>query len=278
MQFWAEFQPTNRRSLKINNLMNIRLVIILLFLFVNGFSQQKISGRITDEDGINLPSVTVMNVSADKKTYTANDGTFSIEIASPDDEIRFVRNGFERSSIKALYGLNKELNIKLTRIAEDIEEVELAKITGDLDKDSRAVAKTDKGQIVEDAVGLPQPVGKMREKPAEVKQVLIPILLGSLNVQGLYDLVSGDARRMKRQYRYDDLQEDILWVRNRVEDEYFTKEGIPAERISEFIEFAFVNKPQTRTFVRAKNLTGALSRMDEAMPVFVKRIKESKMP
>ncbi len=278
MQFWAEFQPTNRRSLKINNLMNFRLVIILLFLFVNGFSQQKISGKITDEDGISLPSVTVMNISADKKTYTGNDGTFSIEIASPDDEIRFVRNGFERSSIKAMYGLNKELNIKLTRIAEDIEEVQVAKITGDLDKDSKSVAKTDKGQIVEDAVGLPQPVGKMREKPAEVKQVLIPILLGSLNVQGLYDLVSGDARRVKRQYRYDDLQEDIAWIRNRVEDEYFTKEGIPAERISEFIEFSFVNKPQTRTFVRAKNLTGALSRMDDAIPVFVKRIKESKMP
>ncbi|REC53160.1 MULTISPECIES: carboxypeptidase-like regulatory domain-containing protein [Chryseobacterium] len=256
--------------------MNFRLVMILLFLFVNGFSQQKISGKITDEDGISLPSVTVMNISADKKTYTGNDGTFSIEIASPDDEIRFVRNGFERSSIKAMYGLNKELNIKLTRIAEDIEEVQVAKITGDLDKDSKAVAKTDKGQIVEDAVGLPQPVGKMREKPAEVKQVLIPILLGSLNVQGLYDLVSGDARRMKRQYRYDDLQEDIAWIRNRVEDEYFTKEGIPAERISEFIEFSFVNKPQTRTFVRAKNLTGALSRMDEAFPVFVKRIEESK--
>ncbi|WP_185208696.1 carboxypeptidase-like regulatory domain-containing protein [Chryseobacterium sp. C3] len=258
--------------------MNFRLVIILLFLFVNGFSQQKISGKITDEDGISLPSVTVMNISADKKTYTGNDGTFSIEIASPDDEIRFVRNGFERSSIKAKYGLDRELNIKLTRIAEEIEEVKVAKITGDLDKDSKAVAKTDKGQIVEDAVGLPQPVGKMREKPAEVRQVLIPILLGSLNVQGLYDLVSGDARRMKRQYRYDDLQEDIAWIRNRVEDEYFTKEGIPAERISEFIEFSFVNKPQTRTFVRTKNLTGALSRMDDAIPVFVKRIKESKTP
>jgi hypothetical protein len=62
-----------------------------------------------------------------------------------------------------MYGLNKELNIKLTRIAEEIEEVKVAKITGDLDKDSKAVAKTDKGQIVEDAVGLPQPVRKMRK-------------------------------------------------------------------------------------------------------------------
>ncbi len=247
----------------------------MLFLSVNIFSQQKIMGKITDEDGVSLPAVTVMNISADTKTYTAIDGTFSIK-ASPDDELRFIRSGFERSSIKASYGIGRYLNIKLTRIAQEIEEVEIAKITGDITKDSRAVAKVDKGKIVEDAVGLPQPVGKMREKPAEVKQVLIPILLGNLNIQGLYDLISGDARRMKRQYRYDDLQDDIAWIRNRVEDEYFTKEGIPKERISEFIEFSFVNKPQVRTFVRAKNLTGALSRMEETFPIFVERLQESK--
>lgn len=246
----------------------------MLFVSVNIFSQQKIMGKITDEDGINLPAVTVMNVTADTKTYSSTDGTFTIE-ASPDDELRFIRPGFERSSIKASYGIDRYLNIKLTRVAQEIEEVEVAKITGDITKDSRAVAKVDKGKIVEDAVGLPQPVGKMREKPAEVKQVLIPILLGQLNVQGLYDLISGDARRMKRQYRYDDLQEDIAWIRNRVEDEYFMKEGIPKERISEFIEFSFVNKPQVRTFVRAKNLTGALSRMEETFPIFVGRLKES---
>ncbi|WP_294286307.1 carboxypeptidase-like regulatory domain-containing protein [uncultured Chryseobacterium sp.] len=249
--------------------------VLLLLFFIPVFSQQKISGRITDEDGIALPAVTVMNMATDRKIYTADDGAFSIEIHSPDDEIRFIRNGFERSSIKALYGLNKELNIRLTRVAREIEEVKVAKITGDLAKDSKAVAKADRSQIVEDAVGLPQPVGKMREAPADVKQVLIPILLGNLNVQGLYDLVSGDARRMKRQYRYDDLQEDIAWIRARVEDEYFTKEGIPVERISEFIEFAFVSKPQSRTFVRAKNLTGALSRMEDAFPIFLRRLKES---
>ncbi|MFY7814371.1 MAG: carboxypeptidase regulatory-like domain-containing protein, partial [Chryseobacterium taeanense] len=89
--------------------------------------------------------------------------------------------------------------------------------------------------------------------------------------------VSGDARRMKRQYRYDDLQEDIAWIRDRVGDDYFTKEGIPVERISEFIEFSFLNNPQCRTFVRAKNLTGALSRMEESFPVFIQRLKASKL-
>ncbi|MFC3160556.1 hypothetical protein SAMN05443633_102118 [Chryseobacterium arachidis] len=254
----------------------LKVLILFLVLLFNTFSSQTIRGKITNEDGMLLPAVTIINISTNEKTLSLQDGTFSINAAA-DDEIRFLRSGYERASIKASYGLNKELNIVLIRIIQEIEEVELSRITGDLTKDSKAVAKTDKGQIVKDAVGLPEPVGKMREEPAKVGQVLLPILLGNLNVQGLYDLISGDARRMKRQYRYDDLQEDISWIRNRVEDDYFTKLGIPKERISEFIGFAFESYPQVRTFVRAKNLTGALSRMDEAIPVYVQRIKESKL-
>ncbi len=115
----------------------------------------------------------------------------------------------------------------------------------------------------------------MREQPAEVKQVLIPIILGQLNVQGMYDLISGKARRQKRQYRYDDLQEDILWIRERVEEDYFTKEGIPKERISEFIAFSFISRPQSRTFVKSKNLSGALLSMDEMIPLFKKRLEKT---
>lgn len=251
------------------------LSLILLFTYMFLFSQQKISGKVSDEDGIALPAVTVMNMATDRKVYTADDGSFSIDVSSSGDEIRFVRSGFERSFVKAADGISKVLDIHLTRVAREIQEVQVAKLTGNLTRDSKAVARIDRSQVVEDAVGLPQPAGKMRETPANVKQVLIPILMGNLNVQGMYDLVSGDARRMKRKYRYDDLQEDITWVRARVEDEYFTKEGIPAERISEFIEFAFINRPQSRTFVRAKNITGVLSRMEHAFPVFLARLKES---
>lgn len=254
--------------------MRIKLLIFIVFPFLNVFSQKTVEGSITDEDGVALPAVMVMNISSEKKTYTALDGTFSIE-AAPEDELRFVRSGYERSSIQAKYLTDKRSAIKLIRIAEPIEEVEIANLTGDIKKDSRKVAKIDKGKIVEEAVGLPQPVGKMRETPADIKQVLLPILLGNLNIQGLYDLISGDARRMKRQYKYDDLQEDIFWIRERVEDEYFINEGIPKERISEFIEFSFLDKPQTRTFVRAKNLTGALSRMEDSFPAFVERLKKS---
>lgn len=241
----------------------------------NVFSQQKVTGKISDDNNTDLAAVTVINMATDQKVYTNLSGEFSID-ASANDELRFIKPNYERISKNVLSnGANPFLYVTMMRIAENIEEVKVTKITGDLNKDSKAVAKIDRGELVEQAVGLPRPVGKMRPKPAEVKQVLLPILLGSLDVQGMYDLISGTARRQKRKYKYDDLQQHILWVRDRVDAEYFTKAGIPEERISEFIEFSFLAKPQTRTFVKAKNLSGVLLRMEETIPLYTARIKEN---
>ena len=240
-------------------------------------SQQTVTGKIVDDNGDNLSAVIVVNMTTDKKVYSNAEGMFSIE-ANPNDELRFVKQDFNRTSRKVLTnGINSQLFITLHQIPRDVGEVKIVKkLSGDLEVDSRIVAKVDKGEQVRDAVGLPQPIGKMREKPAEVKSVLLPIVLGNLNVQGVYDLISGKARRQKRQYKYDDLQEHILWVRNRVEDDYFTKAGIPADRISEFIEFSFAVKPQVRTYVKARNLSGVMLRMEETMPLFIERLKQNK--
>ncbi|MBK1894226.1 peptidase associated/transthyretin-like domain-containing protein [Chryseobacterium paridis] len=255
--------------------MKMRFFFIILFFYGIAYSQQIVTGKITDDNDINLGGVTIVNIRTDQKVYSNALGEFSIE-ASKNDELRFVRPGYERVSKRIFAdGVNSQVFIILVKIPEEIEEVEVKKLSGDLTKDSRSVAKVDKGEIVQQAVGLPQPVGKMREKPAEVKKVLLPILLGQLDVQGAFDLISGKARRQKRQYKYDDLQDNILWVRKRVDDEYFTNAGIPSERISEFIEFSFVLKPQVRTYVKARNLSGVLLRLEETMPAFLKRLEKS---
>lgn len=256
----------------------VKFFVFIAFLCTSFlFSQQTVAGKVVDDNGDNLGAVIIINMSTDKKVYSNSQGDFSIE-ASPNDELRFVKEDFRRASRKVLAdGVNNQLLVTLFQIPKDVGEVKIVKkLSGDLEVDSRIVAKVDKGEQVRDAVGLPQPVGKMREKPAEVKSVLLPILLGNLNVQGVYDLISGKARRQKRQYRYDDLQEHILWVRNRVEDEYFIKAGIPADRISEFIAFSFTAKPQVRTYVKAKNLSGVMLRMEETMPLFIDRLKQIK--
>lgn len=240
------------------------------------FSQQTVTGRVVDDNGGNLSKVIVINMSSDKKVYSDSEGIFSID-ANPNDELRFVKEDFNRISRRVLNnGTNLPLFIMLRQIPRDVGEVKIVKkLTGDLEVDSRIVAKVDKGEQVRDAVGLPQPVGKMREKPAEVKSVLLPILLGNLNVQGVYDLISGKARRQKRQYKYDDLQEHIVWIRDRIDDEYFVKTGIPADRIAEFIQFSFLAKPQVRTYVKAKNLSGVMLRLEETVPLFIERLKEN---
>ncbi|WP_228458590.1 carboxypeptidase-like regulatory domain-containing protein [Chryseobacterium aureum] len=240
------------------------------------FSQQVVTGRIVDEAGENLSKVIVINMSTDKKVYSDAQGVFSID-ANPNDELRFVKEDFNRISRRVLTnGNNLPLFITLHQIPRDVGEVKIVKkLTGDLETDSRIVAKADKGEQVKAAVGLPEPVGKMREKPAEVKSVLLPILLGNLNVQGMYDLISGKARRQKRQYKYDDLQEHIAWVRDRIDDEYFVRAGIPEDRVSEFIQFSFLAKPQVRTYVKAKNLSGVMLRLEETVPLFIERMKQN---
>ncbi|SIT22642.1 hypothetical protein SAMN05421786_110104 [Chryseobacterium ureilyticum] len=265
-----------------NTFRNIRvhgkkLFVFLVFLWSTLLlSQQTVTGKIIDDSGESLSAVTIVNISNDKKIYSNSEGIFSIE-ANPGDELRFVKEDFRRVSRKVLTnGSNPQLLITLYQIPKDVGEVRIVKkLTGDLEQDSKIVAKVDKGEQVRQAVGLPQPVGKMREKPAEVKSVLLPILLGNLNVQGVYDLVSGKARKQKRQYRYDDLQEHIAWVRNRISNDYFIQAGIPGDKISEFIEFSFLIKPQVRTYVKARNLSGVMLRMEETVPVFLERLKNS---
>ncbi|WP_291905305.1 carboxypeptidase regulatory-like domain-containing protein [Chryseobacterium sp.] len=260
-----------------NNSFGIRKIFLFLMLLCCTFifSQQTVTGRIVDDNGENLSKVIVINMSTDKKVYSDAEGIFSID-ANLNDELRFVKEDFNRTSRRILTSdINLPLYIVLYQIPKDVGEVKIVKkLTGDLEADSRIVAKVDKGEQVRDAVGLPQPVGKMREKPAEVKSVLLPILLGNLNVQGVYDLISGKARRQKRQYKYDDLQEHIAWIRNRIDDEYFVKAGIPADRISEFIEFSFLAKPQVRTYVKARNLSGVMLRLEETVPLFMERLKQ----
>ena len=247
------------------------LVLIMIYFSQHVFSQN-VSGIVTDEDGRPLPAVLVINVSTNQKTTTNLNGEFSIE-ASPQNELRFVRNGFERNShiIKEI-DFNNPVKVSLLRMIEEIEEVKVSslKLTGDLNKDSKSLTKIDKTAQVEKAVGIPGPPEKPREKPAEFeKDVLYSLLSLSVKPQAIYDLISGDARRMKAEYRYEDLQENISWIRQRIDDDYFVKMGIPPGKISEFLQFSIGLKPEINQFIKAKNLSKILFILEDTLPVYL---------
>lgn len=256
-------------------MMRKNLAVFFFFLTIYFFGQHKITGKTLSENDMIISSVLVVNISNDQKVYSNSLGEFSIE-GSEKDEIRFVKKGYERASRKVV-DVESPMNVVLMRIPEEIEEVEIITTTGDLAKDSKRLTKIDKKEQLQKDIGLPKPPEKPREVPAEVKKVLLAAAFGNVNVQAVYDLISGKSRRQKRWYKYEDVQDDILWIRKRIDDDDFVKDGIPVERISEFLEFSFIIKPEIRSYVKTKNISRVMFNLDEVIPVYVDRLKENNM-
>lgn len=253
--------------------MRKNLAVFFFFLTIHFFGQQKITGKTLSENDMIVTSVLVVNISNDQKVYSNSLGEFSID-GSEKDEIRFIKKGYERTSRKVV-NAESPMNVVLVRIPEEIEEVEIISTTGDLSKDSKRLTKIDKKEQLQKAIGLPKPPEKPREVPAEVKKVLLAAAFGNVDVQAVFDLISGKSRRQKRWYKYEDVQLDITWIRKRIDDEYFVKDGIPAERIPEFLEFSFLIKPEIRSYVKAKNINRVMFNLDSVLPIYVERLKQN---
>ena len=249
---------------------------VVFFLLFSGFLfSQKVSGIITDEEGNPLPATLVFNLQTEQKSYTDLKGSFSID-ANPKQELRFIRVGFERfSKIISSQDFNYTFRISLYRIPGEIEEVQVpVRLTGDLNIDSRNLTRFDKVAQLRAEIGVPAPPEKPREKVADAKDDILKPLLRippMVNVQAVYDVISGRAKKKKRLYRYEDLQENIAWIREKVGGEYFLKMGIKPTKISEFLQFSIGVKPDLNKYVKAKNVSKVLFLLEETFPLYLKR-------
>lgn len=252
-----------------------RLLSCFLFCFSILISAQTVIGSVTDEDQNPLPAVLVVNLRTDKKAYTDFNGQFKIE-GSVNDELRFIRKGYDRNSkIIKSEDFDHSILLVIFRTPQEIEEVKVStiKLTGDLNVDSKNLTKFDRTAQVQNAIGVPTAPEKPRETPPPTleKVGVIKYALSNLNFNNLYKNISGDARRMRSLYRYEDLQDDIGWIRERVEDDYFTKMGIQKDKISEFLQFSMGQKPTITRYIKARNLSKILFDLEETFPKYLSR-------
>jgi len=116
----------------------IKLLFLLITLFsIQVFSQSDyILGSVTNESGDKLPYASIYNLRTDQVVTADKTGNFSIA-AKPSDELRISRQGSERKMITLTQdSFSKSLDVKLTTIPVEIEEVKIAfKPTGILKKD-----------------------------------------------------------------------------------------------------------------------------------------------
>ena len=217
------------------------------------------------EDEVLIPKTLIVNMRTNEKTYSDSQGSFTIS-AKMGDEIRFAKEHYKLAKILIT---NSDLQIvRLEKIPQEIEEVRLI---------NKNIAQSQE-EGLRTSIGLPKGPEKPREKPAEaVDDILIP-LIGippTIKIQAIYDVISGKSRRLKRLYKYEDLQEGLAWIRNNIDYQYFADAGIPAEKMNDFLMFALRDE-RVLMYMKAKNIGGITVEMDRQIDPYLEVLAVSR--
>ena len=108
-----------------------------------------------------------------------------------------------------------------------------------------------------------------KSKPAKWKDVL------ALDIDAFEELITGNARRKKTRYKYEDMQADILQVKEFLGEEYFIENKIPSERIHEFLEFSIIEKPEIKKHMKTGNQTQVMMILEEMFLIYHKRLENN---
>lgn len=249
-------------------------LLFFLFLYQSFTAQNIIKGRIQSEDNVPLNGVLVMNMTSSERVVSDNEGNFSIP-ANIGEELRFIRKGHERASVVVQVEHFQDFPlVKLKSIVQEIPQVEILALSGNLAKDSKLFNKENKVEKLRKQIGVPAPPEKPREKVYETKDILATLKsAASLDIQGVYDVLSGENKKKKRLYEFEDMQDNIKWLRRELGEDYFKEIDIPENKISEFILFAITNDTKIANYVKAKNLGEIMLRLENVIPVFKERLQ-----
>ena len=236
--------------------MNRIIYITILFFSVLGFSQS-ISGKVEAEEGLSIGNVLVINIKTNEKVNTDENGKFTIS-AKLQDEIRFVKKGYDRvSHIVKSADFDKHILLKMRETETVIKEVVIIpKSKIDRLKKDIEVPTVKKGT-------------ESKPRPARWKDVL------ALDIDAFEELITGNARRKKTRYKYEEMQADVLQVKEFLGEEYFIENKILSERIHEFLEFSIIEKPEIKKHMKAGNQTQIMMILEKLFLIYHKRLEMS---
>ena len=213
------------------------------------------------EDEVLIPKTLIVNMRTNEKTYSDSQGSFTIS-AQIGDEIRFAK---ERYKLAKILITNSDLQtVRLEKIPQEIEEVRLI---------NKNIAQSQE-EGLRTSIGLPKGPEKPREKPVDLKDdfLRIPPIV---SIQNIYNAISGKSRRLKRLYKYEDLQEGLSWIRNNIDYQYFADAGIPAEKMNDFLMFALRDE-RVLMYMKAKNIGGITVEMDRQIDPYLEVLAVSR--
>ncbi len=195
-------------------------------------------------------------MTSNQKVYSDNVGNFSIE-GKFGDELRFAKERYKGEKIIISNNLFK---VVLQQLPQEIEEVKII---------NKRLAESQEEKLRKD-IGLPKGPEKPREKPADLADDFLRIP-PKVNIQNIYDAISGKSRRLKRLYKYEDLQEGLVWIQNNIDLEYFAEAGISPDKFNDFLMFALQDE-QVLMYMKAKNIGGLTVSLDNHIGAYLEKI------
>lgn len=211
--------------------MKIFLLSCFLLISYNFYSQQ-IKGKITS-DSISVTQVLVININSQEKNYSNSQGQFIIN-ANINDEIRFVKEGYERKVLKI--NNSNEIFINLIKLVTEIEKVEIKKkLSGNLSEDSKLFNENKKKVALNNDV-------KVYFKTRSSEELMKP------RHDEFVQPVGGGISFGKIDNKWT-LPDLVEWLRENLTDDYFTSIGLISQEINSFIFYA-LQSFGTRTILK----------------------------
>lgn len=233
---------SNAYFCKTNPMRILLTFFVLSAIYSTAHAQEKlIKGRIIiDIEEESAEGIFITNSRTLITTVTDLTGSFSMYAMETD--VLLIRSYIYESR---KFTLTKNImdkgkvNIHLNLQPIVLEEAILTqKLTGYLDKDVKYDPSKDKIAKLYKELGFDPDAGKERDSTAmkpwnEYKPL-------SLNVEGLFGAITGDTRRKRNLYEFEDKEERIQNIKEYFGENYFTDDlNIPREKIREFIYFSF---------------------------------------
>ncbi|WP_153397773.1 hypothetical protein [Chryseobacterium vaccae] len=218
----------------------------LVLISATAFSQQKVTGRITDNSSTNINPVLVINISNQKNVLSSTSGDFTID-ASENDEIRFVKEGYYRFDKKvSKEDFNTPLSISLKRIEIEIPEVKVTYTpTGNLEKDNKYLNESRKigalksglSEYMRSPLNEPLPVNSISQnfKGHDFKA-------GYVNVFSVLKVAANFIKKSRKpkitKANFTETQDFISRIKTDIDLGFLRKYGMEDEQIDHFLIYA----------------------------------------
>jgi len=276
MEFEEHSLTNNPCSLKKASACSVLLTIFCFIVFLGiSVQSQEVKGYIylNEDERIFLNHIYVTNLNTEKTILSKINGAFSIP-AKEGDIIRFTSFLTQRKDIKITNDiLQKTENfIELKQEYNNIEEVVIKfRPTGNLRTDVERLGYKKRPVHIDKIIGLAK-----KSKNTTDDDAPMGFKNGGfvLDVNYIYDVISGDAKKKQRLYEYEKAQKSVKNIENYFGKAYFINMKIPENLILDFLLFVYHSDDIYR-YTSIENYEAVRPYIDKYLPIYISRLNNN---